>query len=196
MSKKFILLFALFLLLLTALFAIQRRTSDNATSKVNPLADNQSASSSLKTTNLSLLPSQLMTAPGKPASLIIFANSRTTSPNIIQFEIAYDPEILMGMTISSGDLFINPTILLQSINERTGRISYAIETASDEASAKTEGAVAILNFIPNPNVSRAQTDISFLPKTLVRGKGEENILGETHGATITIQASSSAPLTR
>lgn len=192
MSKKLISIFILFFLLVVILLMVEKY------SKTTPLAGMKQPylnTTPVNTaTTLSLIPSQLIVNPGKPTSITIFAHSEMTSPTLIQFEISYDPTILTNMTVSSGDFFINPNVLLQNINANTGRISYAIERLPDQTNDKREGAVAILNFIPNPNLVKNQTNISFLPKTIVRGKSEENILKQTQNATILIQASTSAIL--
>lgn len=114
------------------------------------------------------------------------------TPQIIQMEIAYDPLAFSDVSITPGDFFTDPTVLLSTINIRTGRISYALAASQANAPSKTTGVVATISFVPNPTFAGAETTLSFLGKTMIRGKNDINLLTDMYGTRLYLASSSGA----
>lgn len=195
MSKKLFLLLILFFFLVGGLIItlnyakhIKKSTTPQTQAQINPTINLSTTSSSL-----SLLPQQLLVAPGNSTSLTVYFNHSGASPSLVQFELAYDPSLLTNVNVIPGDFFEHSRVLLQTIDEHTGRISYAIES-SDQNSKKTEGSVAIVTFTPQYGVLYNRTSLTFLPKTFVRTTGETNTLKTVNGATVIIEATTSGVL--
>lgn len=145
------------------------------------------------TSKLVFSPSTLTVQPGKTASIDVALLTEGTVPDIAQLEIAYDPQILTNMQIIPGKFFLNPVILIDDINERTGRISFIIQTSTDEPKINNkEGSIATLSFSTKPSLLRKETTLSFLPKTAIRIKGDMNILQSTGAGKILLDSSPSA----
>ncbi len=133
--------------------------------------------------SLTLLPNPLIASPGAAPiiTVVIDAQNIDKAPSLIQLEIGYDPTVLLEPEIKPGDFFTNPRVVLATINQNTGRISYALE--SDKASKQT-GTVAVLTFFLNPYAVAKQTQLTFLAKTAIKDADGVSLLGQTHGTTI------------
>jgi hypothetical protein len=148
-----------------------------------PSAD---TSVSLATTSQSLLPGQTVTI----AVLIHNPMSHTT---ITQLEIAYDPNALTIDSIMPGSFFIDPTIALQNVDFSTGRISYALHCPMGSNSNQMvdcanndSPTIAVITANVNPYNLKQTTQLSFLPKTLIRTNTGRDILQSTTGLDLTI----------
>ena len=102
---------------------------------------------------------------------------------LIQVELSYDPRVLTGVSLSPGDYFQHPTVMLNLVDTKTGRISYAIESA-DKTPHGTTGTVAEITFTVNPAFSGKETNIFFLPKTVIRSAEGKNMLTATYGTKL------------
>lgn len=101
-----------------------------------------------------------------------------------QLELSYDPAVLTKVDIESGSFFINPKVVLKNIDEKEGRITFAL-SSSDTQGALGQGILAKISFtILKKNVS---TTIDFLPKTKVSAEGvSESVLKTSVGALFTL----------
>lgn len=88
----------------------------------------------------------------------------------VQLELQYDPEILTNVAVTPSLFFNNPQVLLNQIDIKTGRITYALGINLQDQVVMGEGVVAILNFEAKAG-SIQETSILFLPKTLVTAEG-------------------------
>lgn len=141
---------------------------------------------SLSTTSQSFLPGQTITI----AVLIHNALPHTT---ITQFELAYDPNSLTIYSITPGSFFTDPTIALQNIDFSTGRISYALHCPMVnntnqmlDCANNDNPTVAIITANINSYNFKPTTQLSFLPKTVIRTNTGRDILQATTGLTMTI----------
>lgn len=110
-------------------------------------------------------------------------------PEIIQFEIAYDPEVLNNIILSPGPLFNDADILLNLIDEKNGRISYAISLKPGQKTQFYSGVAAKMYFSINKNSPRDQTEIHFLPKTAVLSQDSNIPIKIAYGLKIIIEQS-------
>jgi len=88
----------------------------------------------------------------------------------VQLEMQYDPEVLADVTIVPGQFFVNSDILLDQINAKTGRISYALGVGLTAQGISGKGIIANIIFYPKTKIQE-KTAIQFLPKTLVTATG-------------------------
>ncbi|HSA84164.1 MAG TPA: hypothetical protein VLF20_04740 [Patescibacteria group bacterium] len=149
--------------------------------------DNTSYSLTLSSVSPAILPNQTNTI----AVLIEKQETNANPPDTIQIEIAYDPNALLSIDIKPGTYFTTATERMNLINYQQGRISYAISgTALPEGST---GTVAFISFIPNPAFQGKETSLYFLPKSMIRGKTDTNLLKATYGTKLFFATQSATP---
>lgn len=111
----------------------------------------------------------------------------------VQLELQFDPKVLTNVSITPGVFFKNPIVLLNQINTKTGRISYAFGISPTDQAIGGKGVVATLTFEAKSGTPQ-QTSILFLPKTLVTAQGAaQSVLKETNAAQFTVGINNSAP---
>src|SRR3989344_4022792 len=195
MSKRTLfLIFALFLitfvLIMLALYQPQASKTTIATPTKEPVAQTTllfgspviATSSSAVTLNYSL-PINISTGKNKVTA--------------VQLELQYDPAILTDVAVVPGSFFTNPVTLLNQIDVKTGRISYAFGAGLKDPGVIGKGIVAHLTFSAGVGITE-KTAIIFLPKTLVTAEGiSESALKQTANALFTVglipSATPSAP---
>lgn len=133
---------------------------------------------------ISLSPNPLTVFPGKTATTDVMLEVSGDTPSLVQFELAYDPSSITDIEIIPGDFFTNPTVLLNIVNPRTGRISYALEKNIEQTVFNQSGTIAKINFTPLS--TKKVTTLTFLPKTTIRANGEKNTLKVGYGTRILI----------
>ncbi len=109
----------------------------------------------------------------------------------VQLELTYDPKALSGVDVVAGDYFKNPTVLLKKIDEKTGRITYAIALGLGQDTVTGSGTVAIIRFSLNPGFRTTQ--LNFLPKTQVAAIDQRrSVLKSSTSAVINLEALSTS----
>lgn len=104
----------------------------------------------------------------------------------VQLELQYDPKILTSVSIIPGSFFQKPDVLLNQIDPKTGRISYAFGVGLTGQGVVGQGIAATLNFETKKGIDE-ETAILFLPKTLVTAEGvTESVLKQTNVAQFTV----------
>lgn len=101
-----------------------------------------------------------------PINIITGSNSVTA----VQLEMQYDPEVLTNVSVTPGVFFKNQEILLNQIDVKTGRITYAFGVGLKDQGVVGNAVIATLSFEVKSATPR-QTSILFLPKTLVTAEG-------------------------
>lgn len=132
-------------------------------------------------TQISFQPAVLSTIdnPQSEYTVDVTVNTNGQAVSGIQLELSYDPEILSNVTVtpSENNLFgTNPAVLINSVDQDLGRISYAIALGGlNDDEVTGNGNIASITF--NANTALAQnTQISILPKTTVRSLRSTNSL--------------------
>lgn len=186
MSKKSIALILVFLISLGALarVAINYPKGGMPQSQIT-----KQGPSPLSTAKLSLFPNPVVSTATQAASVNIVAQAQV-KPSLIQVEMAYDPTILFNVQIIPGNYFTDPEIVLYNIDINTGRISYALKGTPANADANV---VATINFTSVNYGLQKETELVFLPKTLVKNN-DEVIKLQTTGAKIIVQPTFFKPL--
>lgn len=191
MSKRTLfLIFALFLitfvLLMIALYQPQPKPAPITTAPKEPVAQTIlsfgnpeiATSSSATILNYSL-----------PIDIQTFRNKVTA----VQLELQYDPKMLTSVTVTPGSFFANPDILLNQIDTKTGRISYAFGAGLKNQGVIGKGTVANITFSAKAGIVE-EIAIIFLPKTLVTAEGiNESVLKQTTNGLFIIGESNSTP---
>jgi len=136
-------------------------------------------------------------------SLPININSFKNNVTAVQLELQYDPAILTNVAITPGTFVATPDALLNQIDTKTGRISYAFGVGLTGQAVAGKGIIAKITFSVKANAPE-KTAIIFLPKTLVTAQGiRESVLKQTTNGIFTvgekpvtpsISSSSAAPI--
>ena len=105
-----------------------------------------------------------------PYSLPISINTFKNKVTAVQLELQYDPKILTNVTVVPGSFFVNPIVLLNQIDIKTGRISYAFGIGPIGQAVIGKGTVANITFTTKVKTAE-KTSILFLPTTLVTAEG-------------------------
>ncbi len=128
-------------------------------------------------------------------SLPINISTGTNKVTAVQLEMQYDPAILTNVSIAPDSFFANPNVLLNQIDFKAGRISYAFGVGLRDQGIAGKGIVANLTFSVSGTTPQ-KTAILFLPKTLVTAQGiNESVLKEAMVGQFTIGKDNSTPTT-
>jgi hypothetical protein len=184
MSKKFIIL----LLILIFVSGIYIKTEIREQNKIIPQAPISTPTPTLQPeSSLSFAPDTIYSIVGQSHEVNIQLNSQGKYPTSAQLELAYDPTILTEITLTPGALFPNPKILLNNIDEATGRISFALSLSPNEKPRQMSAVAAKMKFKIRENTLQNQTAIYFLPKTSIISQDGNIPLKITYGLKIFIK---------
>lgn len=118
----------------------------------------------------------------------------------VQLELQFDPKVLTNIAVVPGSFFTKPEVLLEQIDEKTGRITYAFGIGLTGQGVAGQGTVATLNFGTKAALNAAkvgtpqQTTILFLPKTLVTAEDtDQSVLKQTNNIQFIIGEKTSTP---
>jgi hypothetical protein len=142
---------------------------------------------------LMLEPEKTDVNPGSYNHLDVVVNTKSSIASIIQLEIAYDPEAITDVSVLPGTYFMSANVLLNTIDKKNGRISYAIAPSNNQKPNTNAHTVAIINFRANL-VNNIQTKFTFLPKTAIQYNGAKISLHNVRGTIITIASGSARSL--
>jgi hypothetical protein len=192
MSRRTLfLILALFIITLTLLMMVvyqpqSPKTTSTVTPTVEPVAQTvlsfgvpEIATTSSTTTLNYSLPVNISTGKNKVSA--------------IQLEMQYDPLLLTNVKVTADSFFAKPVVLIDQIDAKTGRISYAFGIGPADQGIMGSGKVATLTFSTKVGVPE-KTAIIFLPKTLVTAEGvAESVLKEAKLGQFTIGIDSPTP---
>lgn len=183
MSKRTIALIVILVLItavLTSIAISPKKTAPTTVTTQNKTTPTVSPAKSI----LTLYPSNLTISSGS-GSLDVRIDTRENKVTAVQLELSYDPQMVINPTIVPGSFFANPVVLLKNIDQKNGRISYALGISPSESGIHGIGPVAIISF-QTKMTPGTKTSINFLPKTMVTAEGVmPSVLKTSTGATIT-----------
>lgn len=189
MSKRTLfLIFALFIitfvLLMIALYQPQApKTIQTAAIPKEPVAQ---TTLSFGNPSIATSSSPLRQPADLNYSLPISISTGKNKVTAVQLELQYDPNILTNVAVVPDSFFATPDVLLNKIDTKTGRISYAFGVGLTGQAVAGKGTVAHLTFSVKAKTSE-RTAIIFLPKTLVTAQGIiESVLKETTNGLFTV----------
>jgi hypothetical protein len=179
MSKKIILL----LLPICALILYTQTTIQKENNSPLLLSLTPTPSQPIEIT-LKFIPDEIYTNPGQNNQIGIQINSQGKHPDLLQFEIGYDPAVLTEISITPKAPL---NILLDNNDEKNGRISYAANLpANIKPLPSGENIPVILKFKVKENTLQQQTTLFFLPKTAASSKSINIPIKIAYGAKIFI----------
>ena len=126
-------------------------------------------------------------------SLPINISTGNNKATAVQLELQYDPLILTNVNVIPGPFFPKPEALLNQIDVKTGRISYAFGIGLNSQAVEGNGVIANITFSIRAGTPE-ETAIIFLPKTLVAAQGiSESVLKEANVGQFTLGVNNSTP---
>lgn len=193
MSKRTLfLIFALFIITSVLLvIAIYQPQSPKTAQETTPVPEKPIAQTILSFGDPSLTTSSPSSTLNYsvPINIQTFKNKVTT----VQLELQYDPILFTNAAVIPGSFFTTPTILLNQIDFKTGRISYAFNIRPTEKGVVGKGVVANLVFSTSARAPE-KTAIMFLPKTSVTAEEiSESALKEANLIQFTVGVDNSTP---
>ncbi|MBI2074236.1 MAG: hypothetical protein HYT83_00185 [Candidatus Levybacteria bacterium] len=134
-------------------------------------------------TTLKLSPNPIVTS-SQSASAQVEILSGANKITAVQLELSFDPTKITNVTITPGTFFQNPIVLLNNIDLKNGKISYALGITPTGSPKTGQGSVALLTF-QTALTSGQQTAIIFEPKSLATAEGvAPSVLKSALGTTI------------
>jgi hypothetical protein len=194
MSKKTLfLIFALFLITSVLLVVAFYQPQISTTSEITPTPQKPVAQTILSFGKPTMATSS--SAITSNYSIPIEISTGENKVTAVQLELQYDPEVLGNILVVPGQFFSSSEILLNQIDAKTGRISYALGVGLTAQGISGKGIVANILFSPKIKTGD-ETAILFLPKTLVTATGvTESALKETTNGMFTFGEKVTSPIT-
>lgn len=192
MRSLIFVLLVLFALTVATAF-LTRNTSQTAGTQNNSAQQIQATNIKPKAV-LKFEPSVINAKYPQSVSVSLNAVYQGEKPDFAQFELGFDPEVIGDISVDQGNFFSSPEILLNSIDEINGRISYAIKSDSKQDAPDYNSEIINIKFrIKSMNTDF--TTIYFLPKTGISAENEDIELDMPEGVDVYIEntASPSVP---
>ena len=111
----------------------------------------------------------------------IYISAEENKVTGVQLELSYDPKVLKFVSLKPVDLLGGRQELIKDIDEKTGRITYAVGAAPGQPTIQGTDEIVKLVFKPvgRSGVAR-ETTVRILPETLVTAVGvNESVLTKT-----------------
>lgn len=138
----------------------------------------------------------LVAETATPSSEDITIDTTTNTVSAVQVEIAYDPTVIRNVKVTQGTFFPQATPLINLIDTKNGRISYALAIPATTEGIQGKGVVATISYQKIPGVTKDIT-LTFLPKTKVTQIGIlDSVLEKANDGTIPGTASGAANLSQ
>lgn len=111
-----------------------------------------------------------VTASGSAITTVdVNINTQNNKVTGVQLEMSYNKDDLGNVDVVPGPFIPNPVSLFKKIDPANGRLSYALAVPLGGKGVTGTGVVATLSF--NKLKTAGQTEIKFLPKSLVSAEG-------------------------
>lgn len=146
-------------------------------------------------TVMTMSPAAISVASGATGTVSVNIDSGINAVTAVQLDMTYDPKALTNIKITAGPFFQNPFELLNIIDTKTGKISYALGLPPSAAAKKGNGTVATISFTPLLPAGQT-TQLTFTNKSLATAEGvSKSVLKSSSGATITVTQATFVPQT-
>ena len=125
-------------------------------------------------TTLTASPAAALVKMGAAQTIDILIDTGNNNLLTTQLGVGFDPEFFEVQNVTPGPFFQNPTVLLNNVDVKTGRISYALGTLTPQ---KGQGVLTTITMLAKkPTGSTGKTsDLTLLPKTQVLGSSNQNL---------------------
>ncbi len=121
-------------------------------------------------------------APNGKYETDVIINTNGDNISGAQIELSFDPKALTNIDIKPGTFIDNPTVLIKTIDTKTGTVRYAVAIKPGDKMIKGEGIVAVISFT---KIGTTSTYINFLPQSQVSTTDHnQSVLRETVSAII------------
>lgn len=138
-------------------------------------------------TVLSLVPNGATPSVGYQRTVDIVVNTMGDNTTAAQAEIAYDPKVVRNIVVTQGGFYDNPIVLFNTVDQKNGRISYAIGIKPQGQPKKGTGTIATITYTVAPGAS-GSTTFTLLPKTKVTAEGvPQSVLKTANSVTVPLQ---------
>lgn len=96
--------------------------------------------------------------------------------------LSFDPKVLTNVDIKPGSFISGPTVIQKQIDTTQGTIKLIFGTSRGAKGVSGTGQLAVISFT---KTSAENTDINFLPDTLISAEGyDQSVLSKTSSAVI------------
>lgn len=185
MPKRTLALIGILILIAAALVAIAVSPKNQSLPAITITPPLKPSTAAVAQTALSMSPNSVTVAQGATGSVTINVDTGDNAITAVQLEISFDPKALGNVTVTAGSYFQNSFELLKSIDNKTGKISYALGLPPTAIAKKGVGAVATITFTSFLSAGQS-TQFVFSEKSLVTAEGvSKSVLKSSSGATIT-----------
>lgn len=138
-------------------------------------------------TTLTMTPATVTVGPNGTGTIDVTIATEVNDVSAVQLELEYEPTVITNVVVKPGTFFDNPLNLLNTNDQKTGRISYALGVTDKQAAHKGTGTVATITFRKVPTTTAQTTELKFLPKTIVTAISvSPSVLKTMTGATINL----------
>ena len=180
-SRKTLALISCLVIVLVALFVLSFAAPNSQVTRTTL----QPTPTPIAQTIINLTPNPVTLTEGTPGTIDVTMDTSENEVTAVQLEVLYDPKALSDVSVKPGTFFTSPVPLLNTIDKKEGRISYALAIAPAQSPLKGSGTVATIEFTKSTSTTLTQTELTLLPRTLVAAKGiGPSVLKKATGAKI------------
>lgn len=192
MPKKTLALISGLVIVTVILFVVALRTSKQQAPQNITTQAQIPTPTPVAMTTLSFAPNPITVAPGGQGTVSVNINTSLNKVTAVQLEIAYDPNIISNVQVTTGPLFQNAVVLINRNNTQTGRLTYAFGITPNHPTVEGVGSVATITFTAN-NVPGKQAQLALLPTSLVTARGvAPSVLKSETGTLVNIGTATNA----
>lgn len=143
-------------------------------------------------TTLELSPNPL-TLTAQSETINVEIDSGNNKVTAVQLELSYDPKAITSLIITPSLFFENPVVLLNNVDAKNGKVSYALAISPTGNPKVGKGTVATIN-VKTALAQNQQTSITVLPKSLVTAEGvDTSVLKTSSGVSIIYSPQTTQP---
>ena len=133
MSKKTIALITGLILLTVLLVGLAVKTSQPSKTTPTPSEDQTAPTVAVEAKTKLFMSPNPVTLTGNTATIAVKMDSQDNDITAVQMELSYDPKALSFVSITPSDIFSQGVPLLNTVDKKNGRISYAIGLSPEQA---------------------------------------------------------------
>lgn len=149
---------------------------------------------SVAQSQLSFSPSSVTFSDAQQASIDVVLDTGSNNVTGVQLELRYDPEVISEMSITPGPFLTQgtnkPDNLINKIDTKNGRATYALVLPLSQPAVKGKGVVATISLTQkNPLLKSTKTisSIQLIKTSLVTAEGiRKSVLKSTTNAEVTL----------
>ena len=145
-------------------------------------------------TTLSFTPQTLTVAPDTTGAVRVMMDTQDNPVTVVQLELSYDPTQLTNVKVTPGTLFsATPAPILNSVDPKTGRITYMIGAAPGQSPYTGQGVVATVSFT-TAAAAIQPVSLTLMKTSIVAARGiEPSVLKNKQDVTALITVAGTSP---